>query len=301
MASDGFRCADAAEERAEPLYGTASFVRRWLLLEQPGSWGRDALSESKLAERVATQLRRRAREAGVRIILIRRGVRMSSDRRQCYFLRTDGSDLYQAHMELDLADDLLDVDLSPLRDGGPVRGAVERDQPLFLVCTHGRHDQCCSIRGNQVSRIACAQPDVDAWECSHIGGDRFAANVVCFPHGVYYGRVGPDEVRELMERYASGSLSLDHFRGRCSQRFPLQAAEYFARRETGLTEIDALAFTGSDMGSKGVTASFSLANGGAVRVEVQVTKGAPQRLTCGSSGTNPIPVYELASVNVSDP
>lgn len=297
MATEAFRCADAAEERYEPLYGTASFVRRWLLIEQPGSWGRDALTESRLRPSLAEELRARAQAADVRIILIRRGVRLSSDRRQCYFVRTDGRGLYQAHMELDLADDLLDVDLGFLRDG-PIPGAIERTDPIFLVCTHGRHDQCCSIRGNQVSRVACAHPGADAWECSHIGGDRFAANLVCFPHGLYYGRVAPEQVTGLMDSYAAGSLSLEHFRGRCCHRFPIQAAEFFARRETETTEIDALNLIDSAPTSEGVSAAFSLTDGGRVEVEVRVSRGPGHRLTCGAHGADPIPVYELASISV---
>lgn len=297
MRAEAFRCADAADQRAEPLYGTASFVRRWLLLEQPGSWGRDALSESRLRPSLAQELRARAGAAGVRIILIRRGVRLSTDRRQCYFVRTDGGDLYQGHMELDLADDLLDVDLASLRDG-PVPGATERTDPIFLVCTHGRHDQCCAIRGNQVSRLACAHPGADAWECSHIGGDRFAANLVCFPHGLYYGRVEPDQVTALMDSYRAGSLSLDHFRGRCCQRFPIQAAEYFARRETETTEIDGISLIDSTPTSDGIKAIFSLGDAGRVGVEVRVSKGAPHRLTCGARGADPIPLYEPVSVEV---
>ncbi len=298
MTTDPFRCADAAEARDEPLYGTASFVRRWLLLEQPGSWGRDALTESRLRSSLAQELRARAGAAGVRIILIRRAVRLSSDRRQCYFVRTDGRGLYQAHMELDLADDLLDVDLAPLGEGRPIPGATERTDPVFLVCTHGRHDQCCSIRGNQVSRVACGHPDADVWECSHIGGDRFAANLVCFPHGLYYGRVAPDQVTGLMDAYGAGSLSLAHYRGRCCHRFPIQAAEYFARRETETSEIDAISLIDSAPTSDGVNAAFSLAEGGRVEVQVRVSRGAGHRLTCGARGADPIPVYELASVNI---
>ena len=297
MTPDAFRCADAAEQRDEPLYGTASFVRRWLLLEQPGSWGRDALTQSRLRESLAQELRARAGAAGVRIILIRRGVRLSSDRRQCYFVRTDGRGLYQAHMELDQADDLLDVDLGLLREDR-IPGATERTDPIFLVCTHGRHDQCCSIRGNQVSRVACAHDQVDAWECSHIGGDRFAANVVCFPHGLYYGRVTPDQVTGLMDAYGAGSLSLEHYRGRCCYRFPIQAAEYFARRETQTTAIDAISLVGSAPTAQGVSATFSLSDGGRVLVEVRVSKGAGHRLTCGAHGPDPIPVYEPVAVNV---
>ena len=295
MGSDGFRCADAAEQREEPLYGSASFVKRWLLLEQPGSWGRDALTQSRLAADTARALRANAQAAGVRIILIRRGVRMSSDKRQCYFVRTDGCDLYQAHLDLDNVDDLVDVDLGPLRDGGPIPDATERNDPLFLVCTHGRHDQCCSIRGNQVSRVACAHPTADAWECSHIGGDRFAANVVCFPHGLYYGRVTPADVSGLMDDYTRGTLSLEHYRGRCCHLFPVQAAEYFVRRETGITQVDDVSLEATSRTASGIQATFSLPEDRRAQVEVTVTRGVPHRLTCGAGGTDPIPLYELAA------
>lgn len=298
MTADTFRCADSAQDRGEPLYGTASFVKRWLLLEQPGSWGRDALLQSRVPQKTAQELRARARAAGIRVILIRRGVRLSSDKRQCYFVRTDGCDLYQAHMQLDTVGDLLDVDLTPLREGGVIAEAPERNDPLFLVCTHGRHDQCCSIRGNQVSRVACAHPGADAWECSHIGGDRFAATLVCFPHGLYYGRVTPDGVAELMDAYARGTLSLEHYRGRCCHLFPVQAAEYFARRETLTTAIDAIELTGSQRTPRGIAATFVLTGGSIVEIEVRVSRGDAERLTCGSAGIDPIPLYELVSCRV---
>jgi hypothetical protein len=299
LGSEGFRCADAAEQRDEPLYGTASFVKRWLLLEQPGSWGGDALMESRLATDTARALRAKARAAGVRIILIRRGVRLSSDRRQCYFVRTDGCDLYQAHLDLDDVDDLVDIDLGPLADGSPIPEAVEHNDPLFLICTHGRHDQCCSIRGNQVSRVACAHPTADAWECSHIGGDRFAANLVCFPHGLYYGRVSPADVTRLMDDFAGGTLSLKHYRGRCCHLFPVQAAEYFARRETGITLVDDVSLEATVRTASGVAATFSLSDGRSAVVEVSISKGPAQRLTCGAGGADPVPIYDLVSCSVT--
>ncbi|HEX2240915.1 MAG TPA: sucrase ferredoxin, partial [Actinomycetota bacterium] len=191
------RCSDSSAERDEPLYGTASIVRRWLLVEQPGAWGADALVKSRLPERIARELRTRARAAGVRVILIRRGTRLSNKQRRCYFARTEDSGSYLAHTTVAAVDDLLDFDLGALSQRRVVPGAAETTEPLFLVCTHGRHDACCSIRGNQVARIACAAKP-DAWECSHIGGDRFAANLVCFPHGVYYGRVTAAGVQGLM-------------------------------------------------------------------------------------------------------
>ena len=299
MTAEAFRCSSASEARDEPIYGTASFVRRWLFLEQPGAWGRDALLESRIQPDIAAELRRRARAAGIRVVLIRRGVRMSSRQRQCYFVRTDDRDYYQARLELTKVEDLFDIDLMALREGGPVAEASEHPDPLFLVCTHGRHDACCSIKGNQVSRIACAKPDSDAWECSHIGGDRFAANLVCFPHGIYYGRVSPDQVGELMDDYASGTLSLDHFRGRCCYRFPVQAAEYFVRRDTGATAVDALSLIEVVATSEGIRARFGLASGGRAEVEVRVSKEESHRLTCTSPEPQPIPLYELASLSIT--
>ncbi|MDP9222588.1 MAG: sucrase ferredoxin [Actinomycetota bacterium] len=298
MAARVFRCADAAEARAEPLYGTASVVRKWLLIEQPGSWGYDPLTQSLFPKKAAWELRERTRAAGIRIVLIRRGVRLSSPQRQCYFARTEDRRLHLSRLTVESLNDLLDVDLAPLSDGGLITGAVERRAPLFLVCTHGRHDACCAIRGNQVSRVACAVPEADAWECAHIGGDRFAANVVCFPHGVYYGRVAPQDVAALMDAYGDGRLSLGHYRGRCCHSYAVQAAEYFVRRESGTTRIDDLWLAKvSRKDERGLTATFTMVHGRQAEVKIRVsqtTKG--YRLTCGASGTSFIPGYELDSL-----
>lgn len=290
------RCADSSLERDEPLYGTASIVHRWLLLEQPGAWGYDAMRRSRLPERIATELRKRARAAGVRVILLRRGSRFSDKERQCYFARTEESDSYLAHASVSTVEDLLDFDLGALKEGRSVPGAVEQHDSLFLVCTHGRHDACCSIRGNQVARIACATGEVDAWECSHIGGDRFAANLVCFPHGVYYGRVAAEEVQGLMEAYAEGIVSLDHYRGRCCYGFALQAAEYFARRETRTLGVSDVSLLTRAVSAEELTATFELSGGRRAAVTVSISAGErSHRLTCRATEAYPIPLYELVS------
>lgn len=290
------RCADASEARAEPLYGTASVVRRWLLVEQPGSWGFDALT--RLPDPAGVELRRRARAAGVRLVLIRRGARFAGEKRQCYFVRTQDCDHpYMATLAVAGLDELLDVDLSPLAANEPIIEASERIEPVFLVCTHGRHDACCSIRGNQVARIACATEDVDAWECSHIGGDRFAANLVCFPHGIYYGRVGPADVSRLVDRYRAGGISLDHYRGRCCYPFDVQAAEYFVRRELNATGVEDVSLTGTPRRtSDSLFAEFAVPRGATAQVEIRLDETpSVHLLTCGSDAPSFIPRYELVS------
>lgn len=258
--------------------------------------------ESRIPERTALELRKRARAADARIVLIRRGVRLAGARRQCYFAVTDPHLTRLSAIELDAVDDLLDVDLSPLVDGHAIDGASPREEALLLVCTHGRHDACCSIRGNQVSRVACAEPGLDAWECSHIGGDRFAANVVVFPHGIYYGRVAPDEVLRLADAYRRGSISLDHYRGRCCYTFPVQAAEYFARREAALSGTDDLSLVDSSLDADRLSARFALRSGAVAEVEVRMSQlDGTYRLTCGSAGAAAIPRYDLVAFRQTAP
>lgn len=231
--------------------------------------------------------------------MIRRGVRFSSEKRQCYFVRTERHGFYQSHAELDSIEDVLDFDVAALAEHRSVPDTVKRPQPLFLVCTHGRHDACCSIKGNFVSRIACAQDDMDAWECSHIGGDRFAANLVCFPHGVYYGRVGSPDVLGLMNAYNQGQISLDHYRGRCCYPFEVQAAEYFVRREASITAVDDLTLIQASRSGDRVTASFTLKDQQRANVEIEVTEAGRYRLTCTSERAEPVPRYELVSCALS--
>jgi hypothetical protein len=111
---------------------------------------------------------------------------------------------------------------------GEDQGSVSTE-PVYLVCTHGRHDACCAVRGRPVAAaLASAYPE-RTWECSHIGGDRFAANVVVLPHGLFYGHVPPTRALELARQYDEGAVVPDLLRGSGTFAPPVQAAQHFAR------------------------------------------------------------------------
>jgi hypothetical protein len=222
--------------------GTASRYRLWLMVEQVGAWGHDALVQSGLAADVGAALKNLAREVGVRVVLIKRRERARGGPRRCFVAYTGVHERRIGTFEIEDPADLLDLDLR-----GAARHRFEgfgqpHHGPLFLVCTHGKHDPCCARRGGPLYRSIAELPD--AWECTHIGGDRFAANLVCFPHGLYFGRVGPERGRGVAEGYAAGRIDLDHYRGRSAFSPPVQAAEHAVRRRHELDGVDDLTLVG---------------------------------------------------------
>ena len=56
------------------------------------------------------------------------------------------------------------------------------------------------------------------WECSHIGGDRFAANMVVLPDSLFFGRMTAPEAEALLDSHADGQIRLEWFRGRSTLR-----------------------------------------------------------------------------------
>jgi hypothetical protein len=228
---DAFRCSVQALARGDSPVASAPPAQRWLLIEQPGPWGREALLESHFDREVAARLAARARAESVRVLLVRRpgNRRADAGRRWAYADGRPGREgLWWSTRAADA--DLLDAPWDG-SVGEPATG------PVYLVCTHGGHDACCALRGRPLAQSLPAPGPADVWECSHLGGDRFAANVVVLPYGFYYGQV-PGDGAELVAAHAAGRVALPWLRGRAGVPLPGQAAQHFARQMLGLLGID---------------------------------------------------------------
>lgn len=302
--TERFSCARAATDRGEPLYATASRVRRWLLVEQPGPWGIDAPLESRMPTEVGRALSGLARDLGARLLLLRRHGR-ADPAQTAFSVFAAHSSRYTNWVERFVVGDpaeVLDLDLYPMQDGGRVGGEPVAD-PLYLVCTNGRHDVCCAEFGRPIAEALDASRPGGTWECSHVGGDRFAGNVVILPHGLYYGRVEPAVATRVADEYEQGRLVLDHYRGRSCYSFLVQAAEHLLRRAEGLVGIqDVLAVRRDRTGPDTWEVAFLGPENGHWSVHVAVREDPqPLRLTCRSRDPSRPPRYDLLGIDRPGP
>ena len=170
------------------------------------------------------------------------------------------------------------------------------DSPLFGVCTHGRHDACCAERGRPVASALTSTHPAETWEVSHIGGDRFAANMVVLPEGLYYGRMDPGSASDVAWGHEQGRLDLGRLRGRASYPMHVQYAEIALRRHLEEDRLDAVRL----VRRQGWTPVFEHHSGAetsrtwAVTVSRR-TQGEAQ-LTCALERLSPVPVHDVVSI-----
>ena len=98
------------------------------------------------------------------------------------------------------------------------------DQQYF-VCTNGQRDLCCARYGLPTYARLREVVGERVWQTTHVGGHRFAPNVLALPQGALYGRVFPDAVEGFVQTVESGDLSVPHLRGRSAYPPPAQVAE----------------------------------------------------------------------------
>ena len=280
------RCALEAAARGEPLAGTASRVGRWLVVEQPGAWGHDALGHSHLDPDIGRALADTARAAGVRVLLARRpGWGRASDVRRVFLAHTAPGSRWLRQVDLPMEDEaaLLALDLRALARGEPPGVGEPGPASLVLVCTHGRHDPCCADQGRPIVRRFAAVGVPDVWECSHVGGDRYAANLVALPHGLYYAHVTPQTALGLVTAYERGEVDPVRLRGRSAHAAPAQAAQHYARLAFGDNRLDALRPVGmARLDERTWRVRLAAPGGGSLLVRVRAGTGPAVRLTCSS-------------------
>jgi hypothetical protein len=276
------RCSALAEELGEPMAGTVEHRVRWLLVEDRSAWGADAVADVLGIERAAALKR-----SGVRALLVRR---REGNPAQDAVRRVTLVDTAAAAMVSRRVGSLDELDPDAIAAGplGEFGDPVLR--PILLVCTNGKRDACCAVRGRLVLAALAAFEGAVTLECSHLGGHRFAANVVCLPHGLVYGRVAPDRARTLADAYLRGRVDAALLRGRSAWPAAAQAAEIHVRAQEALDGVDDVGLESAEV--EGGTARVVLSVRGSRReLRLRADRAEPPRATSCRADETEAPLH----------
>ncbi len=285
------RCSVQAALRGDPMIGSAFPASRLLLVEQPGPWGRAGLLTSRFDSAVAHRLVAQLERFAIRVVAIRRPGRHVADGPRRWAVvdcRPDRERITWGRFDHD--HDLLALDVRGLLD--PTDGPVAETEPAYLVCVHGTHDACCAIRGRPVAAALEARRPGRVWECSHVGGDRFAANLLILPAGLLYGRVLSDDAAHLVELTDRGLLDAPALRGRVGFSSAEQAAMVLAHETcpaAGWRDVRVRSVDRNDPHRTLVTLSVA---GTELLVAVRISRADPGWLTCQAESPGRAVVYE---------
>ncbi|MCZ7589810.1 MAG: hypothetical protein M5U27_13335 [Gaiella sp.] len=278
-------CAAGSEARGEPLVATASRIDHWILIEYRGAWRRDVLGGSLLSPRLKARLREQlATLRPSRLLFVRQPERRDESGRRVFLATSRPGRERLLGLEVEHQEDLHDVDLAGALAGDSALGDAV-SHPLLVVCTHGKRDRCCARHGRPLyEALRDAAPAGEVWQSTHVGGDRFAGNVVALPHGTYHGRVEPGDVPGLLAALGANGVDLGHYRGRSAYSFPVQAAERALRGSEGLLGVDELALVGSERSADDAwRVRFRTPDGATHRLDVVAELGESALLTCDAA------------------
>jgi hypothetical protein len=295
-------CADLSFQAGEPLPGTALRVDVWFILEYAGLWTAEATQDNLLPPSTQAWL------AEALALVDRSRVQFIKQNRPApaaglaFFLALTHETtplLYEFH--LDTYHDLESLDLQGLLAGHAGRQHL-RTRPLYLVCTNGRRDRCCSRLGLGLYLALANQVGAAAWQTTHLGGHRFAPTLLTLPDGACYGHLIPADLAPMVQAQEAGRFYLDRLRGRCCYVDLVQAADWFLRRETGHTAagdyrlLDTRPLDGFQWLIRFVAPSTNQA----WQVTLARTMSEPAGLvSCSPPANKPVPHFQLLSITQS--
>jgi hypothetical protein len=265
------RCSALAEELGEPMIGTVDQRVRWLLVEDRSAWGHDAVGDVLGAE-----LARAAKERHVRVLLIRR---REGDPASDAVRRAILVDAATREMAVRSVGDLADIALEAVADAPVTSFGARMTDPIFLVCTNGKRDACCALRGRALMTALATDHAERIWECTHLGGHRFAGNLVCLPDGIIYGRVSAPDGPRLADAYLAGRVDPALLRGRSAWPAPAQVAEQELRLNRGLRGIDDVRLLDAAEDAEHAVVTLAARDGVTTRFELAREPLPPPRAT----------------------
>lgn len=278
---------------AEPLAGTATQATVWLAVEQPGPWGPRVLgdaADSHLDPALHDLLAAAGHVEGARVVVVRepahhpdrrvggrRAVLLASVVPGARWLVSTQCDDSAAVGALDLVGSLRRA-----VNGAPPTWGEAVPHPVVLVCTNGRRDRCCAVLGREVAVHLHAALRGQVWECSHLGGHRFAPTVLVMPAGAMYGQLGPASAVGVITEVGRHRLPVHNLRGLCALAPEQQAADVFVRRRDAVVDLDGVREHASSVEADGSWRVQVRTDAGVHTVGVRHVRGDVAAESCGA-------------------
>lgn len=267
-------CSDLSRAADEPMAGTADKVDVWLLLEYKPVWKPKAIDDNALASTTHAWVQdavTRAAEAGMKVRpqFIRRP---ELDTESVVLMVARDGRLWRG--EFANYDAVVDVDIL---DADATQSLAPVDDHQYFVCTNGQRDMCCARYGLPTYARLRELVDRRVWQTTHLGGHRFAPNVLALPQGVLYGRVDPEDASLFVEAIENDTIAKPFVRGRSAFPPQAQVAEV-------LVDAKVLGLKGID----GDTVALETVDGDAAISVSQQEVPIDVVASCGDEATKPI-------------
>lgn len=219
-------CSHSSRQNNEQWLGTASPAQVWIALSHPKPWGATALASVDIGDlnrKHLTSLFSLYPDSRIQIV-----TQKSTSDIILFFAVAFEHDQRLYRIPLENYDQILDLSWSDIIANKLAYQKYLTDDAIYLICTNAQHDPCCGERGQALFDQYADNEQV--WQCSHLGGDRFAANIVSLPTGNYYRRVDADALKKIIAAEQHQQVHIDNFAGRsCHERITQVALHYLLK------------------------------------------------------------------------
>ncbi|KAG2231032.1 Sucrase/ferredoxin-like-domain-containing protein [Thamnidium elegans] len=153
------------------------------------------------------------------------------------------NEFYQLFVQTDLPTQPMDIDLiSNDSRLGQMKIFKNPYKKLILLCSHKKRDKKCGITAPILAQEfdhVLREKDISDHDAavvmvSHVGGHKFAGNVICYindgTRGIWYGRVKSCHVHIIVEEtIINGKIVKDIYRGAMDNSFEKQVKKSFLK------------------------------------------------------------------------
>lgn len=200
------------------MAGTAIQVDVWIMLEYRRAWTAKALNDNQLQAPTQAWLEKTVSDFAERGLTARAQFIRRPE-------RTETIQLFVAQagrlggLSMNSETDLHELDLATTE-------LPEVNQTQYFVCVNAKRDICCAKFGRPTYTAIYQQVQGRAWQTTHVGGHRYAPNVLTLPQSALYGRVTPNDVPEFLADTENERLARKFLRGQTRYSPVAQIAEH---------------------------------------------------------------------------